>query len=185
MKSFKISVRLTYIYDALGWFMSICRLIFSCLILPSNCYLGNIYLLVFCLCNWLLTAFSDVSNQFEFCENLKLCWLSIRNEDLQFWCLLFSQAKRKMQLQTVSYTWVSQGDSSFSSSVFWCLLLDNWTRSSGAIKRLSDNGLLDPGAIVKTDEAAISSLIYPVGASLTYLIISSDNLRSLTLIIEV
>ncbi|XP_042471373.1 endonuclease III homolog 1, chloroplastic-like isoform X1 [Zingiber officinale] len=35
--------------------------------------------------------------------------------------------------------------------------------TNGAIKRLSDNGLLNPGALVKTDEATISSLIYPVG----------------------
>ncbi|KAG6536039.1 hypothetical protein ZIOFF_001077 [Zingiber officinale] len=34
--------------------------------------------------------------------------------------------------------------------------------TNGAIKRLSDNGLLNPGALVKTDEATISSLIYPV-----------------------
>ncbi|KAG6531746.1 hypothetical protein ZIOFF_005566 [Zingiber officinale] len=36
--------------------------------------------------------------------------------------------------------------------------------TNGAIKRLSDNGLLNPGALVKTDEATISSLIYPVEA---------------------
>ncbi|KAK8930856.1 hypothetical protein KSP39_PZI016118 [Platanthera zijinensis] len=33
----------------------------------------------------------------------------------------------------------------------------------GAMKRLSDNGLLDAVSIVKTDEATIAKLIYPVG----------------------
>jgi hypothetical protein len=32
----------------------------------------------------------------------------------------------------------------------------------GAVKRLSENGLLDPEAIIKIDEAAIRDLIHPV-----------------------
>lgn len=42
------------------------------------------------------------------------------------------------------------------------LNLMNFIRSPGAIQRLSENGLLDAAAIVKTDEATIAKLIYPV-----------------------
>ncbi|THU58992.1 hypothetical protein C4D60_Mb03t20300 [Musa balbisiana] len=35
--------------------------------------------------------------------------------------------------------------------------------SSGAVQRLSEKGLLDADAIVRTDEATVASLIYPVG----------------------
>lgn len=38
----------------------------------------------------------------------------------------------------------------------------NSIRSSGAVQRLSEKGLLDADAIIKTDEASLASLIYPV-----------------------
>lgn len=40
--------------------------------------------------------------------------------------------------------------------------LGNSTTSSGAVQRLSEKGLLDADAIVRTDEATMASLIYPV-----------------------
>jgi hypothetical protein len=50
----------------------------------------------------------------------------------------------------------------------FCILLINFLyllsekKKIGAIERLSENGLLDPEAIVKTDEATIRDLIRPV-----------------------
>lgn len=40
--------------------------------------------------------------------------------------------------------------------------LVNFIWKPGAVQRLSEKGLLDADAIVKTDEASIASLIYPV-----------------------
>ena len=40
--------------------------------------------------------------------------------------------------------------------VFWTELL------SAAVERLGENGLLDPDAIVRTDEATLANLIKPV-----------------------
>jgi hypothetical protein len=53
--------------------------------------------------------------------------------------------------------------------VFWSQIL------TAAVERFAENGLLDPDAIVKTDEDTLANLIKPVSCSVVHLLWMSTN----------